>query len=133
MSKAERRKSERRTHQKGPVVLRGSLIPETTTDSRLLAGADEGSWVHEDPWRVLRIQSEFVEGFGALAELGPAVSVFGSARAETGRAGVPPCSPGCGTPGAGGVRGHHRWWPGPDGGRQQGRSQGRGHIRRSRY
>jgi uncharacterized protein (TIGR00730 family) len=29
---------------------------------------------------VLRIQSEFVEGFGALAELGPAVSVFGSAR-----------------------------------------------------
>jgi uncharacterized protein (TIGR00730 family) len=36
--------------------------------------------VHTDPWRVLRIQSEFVEGFGALAELGPAVSVFGSAR-----------------------------------------------------
>src|SRR5699024_3501657 len=32
------------------------------------------------PWRVLRIQSEFVEGFGMLAELGPAVSVFGSAR-----------------------------------------------------
>ena len=29
---------------------------------------------------MLRIQSEFVEGFGALAELGPAVSVFGSAR-----------------------------------------------------
>jgi uncharacterized protein (TIGR00730 family) len=29
---------------------------------------------------VLRIQSEFVEGFGALAELGPAISVFGSAR-----------------------------------------------------
>jgi uncharacterized protein (TIGR00730 family) len=28
----------------------------------------------------MRIQSEFVEGFGALAELGPAVSVFGSAR-----------------------------------------------------
>ena len=36
--------------------------------------------MHTDPWRVLRIQSEFVEGFGALAELGPAVSVFGSAR-----------------------------------------------------
>jgi len=36
--------------------------------------------LHTDPWRVLRIQSEFVEGFGALAELGPAVSVFGSAR-----------------------------------------------------
>src|SRR5690606_39177388 len=34
------------------------------------------------PWRVMRIQSEFVEGFGALAELGAAVSVFGSARTK---------------------------------------------------
>ncbi len=33
-----------------------------------------------DPWRVLRIQGEFVEGFEELAELGPAVSLFGSAR-----------------------------------------------------
>jgi uncharacterized protein (TIGR00730 family) len=39
-------------------------------------------WVHTDPWRVLRIQAEFVEGFGALAELGPAISVFGSARSK---------------------------------------------------
>ena len=36
-----------------------------------------------DPWRVLRIQAEFVDGFGALAELGPAAAIFGSAR--TGR------------------------------------------------
>jgi uncharacterized protein (TIGR00730 family) len=36
--------------------------------------------VHTDPWRVLRIQSEFVEGFGLLAELPSAVAVFGSAR-----------------------------------------------------
>ena len=36
--------------------------------------------MHTDPWRVLRIQAEFVEGFGVLAELGPAVTVFGSAR-----------------------------------------------------
>src|SRR6185437_1656402 len=35
-----------------------------------------------DPWRVLRIQSEFVEGFGLLAELPAAVSVFGSARTK---------------------------------------------------
>src|SRR5699024_5318131 len=40
----------------------------------------EAEWVHTDPWRVMRIQAEFVEGFGALAELGPAISVFGSAR-----------------------------------------------------
>ena len=45
-------------------------------------------WVHTDPWRVLRIQSEFVEGFGALAELGPAISVFGSARTTPRRPGV---------------------------------------------
>lgn len=36
--------------------------------------------MHTDPWRVLRIQSEFVEGFGALAEVPRAVTVFGSAR-----------------------------------------------------
>jgi uncharacterized protein (TIGR00730 family) len=40
--------------------------------------------VHTDPWRVLRIQSEFVEGFGLLAELPAAVSVFGSARTPVG-------------------------------------------------
>jgi uncharacterized protein (TIGR00730 family) len=33
-----------------------------------------------DPWRVLRILSEFVEGFDALAQIPPAISVFGSAR-----------------------------------------------------
>ena len=38
--------------------------------------------MHTDPWRVLRIQAEFVEGFGALAELGPAIACFGSARTK---------------------------------------------------
>jgi uncharacterized protein (TIGR00730 family) len=51
-----------------------------TTDQRLLDSGGSSDWLHTDPWRVLRIQSEFVEGFGALAELGPAISVFGSAR-----------------------------------------------------
>src|SRR6266513_475719 len=37
---------------------------------------------HADPWRVLRILSEFVEGFDALNDVGPAVTVFGSARTE---------------------------------------------------
>src|ERR1700745_1550231 len=37
---------------------------------------------HADPWRVLRILSEFVEGFDALNEAGPAVTVFGSARSH---------------------------------------------------
>src|SRR5205807_10521336 len=35
---------------------------------------------HADPWRALRILSEFVEGFDALSGLGPAISIFGSAR-----------------------------------------------------
>jgi uncharacterized protein (TIGR00730 family) len=56
------------------------MVPKTTTDQRLLDEHDTAAWLHQDPWRVMRIQAEFVEGFGALAELGPAISVFGSAR-----------------------------------------------------
>jgi uncharacterized protein (TIGR00730 family) len=56
-------------------------VQRSTTDQRLLDSRGPSDWVHTDTWRVLRIQAEFVEGFGALAELGPAVSVFGSARA----------------------------------------------------
>ena len=52
----------------------------STTDQRLLDTRGPSDWVHTDPWRVLRIQSEFVEGFGLLAELPRAVTVFGSAR-----------------------------------------------------
>ncbi|APT84484.1 DNA-binding protein [Corynebacterium aquilae DSM 44791] len=53
---------------------------ESTTDQRLLDEQCSTDWLHSDPWRVLRIQSEFVNGFGALAELPSAVTVFGSAR-----------------------------------------------------
>jgi uncharacterized protein (TIGR00730 family) len=37
-----------------------------------------------EPWRVFRIQSELVEGFETLNELGPAVSIFGSSRMQPG-------------------------------------------------
>jgi uncharacterized protein (TIGR00730 family) len=67
-------------HHRGPVVLRREQIQPGTTDERLLSNRGPKDWVHTDPWRVLRIQSEFVEGFGLLAELPKAVSVFGSAR-----------------------------------------------------
>ena len=70
------------TRTKGPVTLRRSQVPQTTTDQRLLDSPGESDWVHTDPWRVLRIQAEFVEGFGALASLGAAVSIFGSARTK---------------------------------------------------
>src|SRR4051812_32372589 len=66
--------------QRGPVTLRRGQVQPSTTDQRLLDSRGPTDWVHTDPWRVLRIQSEFVEGFGLLAELGRAVSVFGSAR-----------------------------------------------------
>ncbi|MER6975188.1 TIGR00730 family Rossman fold protein [Nocardioides sp. NPDC000445] len=52
----------------------------STTDQRLLDSSGDGDWVHTDPWRVMKIQAEFVEGFNDLSQVGPAVSVFGSAR-----------------------------------------------------
>ena len=67
-------------------MLRGRAIPKTTTDQRLLDRRGPADFVHTDPWRVLRIQAEFVEGFGLLAELGPAVAIFGSARTPRGAA-----------------------------------------------
>jgi uncharacterized protein (TIGR00730 family) len=67
----------------GPVVLRRERGQQrTTTDQRLLDSRGPTDWVHTDPWRVLRIQAEFVEGFGALAEVPRAVTVFGSARTK---------------------------------------------------
>ncbi|MDX6374143.1 MAG: hypothetical protein QOD98_3131 [Nocardioidaceae bacterium] len=69
-----------RSKSKGPVIQRRDQVDGSTTDQRLLDSRGPTDWVHADPWRVLRIQAEFVEGFGALAELGPAIAVFGSAR-----------------------------------------------------
>ena len=51
-----------------------------TEDEALLARSTRPEFLDSDPWRSLRILAEFVEGFDALAAVGPAVSVFGSAR-----------------------------------------------------
>ena len=61
------------------VIRRGPQEPVVTADQKLLEPSDHG-WKSGDPWRVMRIQAEFVEGFENLAGLGPAISVFGSAR-----------------------------------------------------
>ncbi len=65
---------------RGPVVLRRRYTQTGTMDQRLLDSSGPTDWLHTDPWRVMRIQSEFIEGFGLLAEIGPAITVFGSAR-----------------------------------------------------
>jgi hypothetical protein len=68
--------------RRGAVVVRGSAPKDgSTEDHRLLRGGDTALRFQEtDTWRTLRIMGEFVEGFDALADIGPAVSIFGSAR-----------------------------------------------------
>jgi len=65
---------------RGAVTLRHESIPLSTADEKLLDSHHRGEWKTKDAWRALRILSEFVEGFDTLADLPPAVSVFGSAR-----------------------------------------------------
>ncbi|MGI5214183.1 TIGR00730 family Rossman fold protein [Plantactinospora sp. CA-290183] len=67
---------------RGAVTLRREAIPLATADQRLLDSRTRGDWKTRDAWRALRILSEFVEGFDTLADLPPAVSVFGSARSK---------------------------------------------------
>ena len=79
----------RRIFNPAPVVRSGST-QRPTEDEELLnrvvpsmprAKAPElAAFTHTDPWRVLRIQGEFVHGINALAEIGAGVAVFGSAR-----------------------------------------------------
>lgn len=62
---------------------------KATQDEELLAGpgrepSERAAFTHTDPWRVLRIMGEFVDGFETLADIGPAISIFGSARVKEG-------------------------------------------------
>jgi uncharacterized protein (TIGR00730 family) len=68
--------------QPNPTLDRAARARKATQDEKLLERptAEQKIFTDTDPWRVLRIQGEFVEGFDTLAELGPAVSIFGSAR-----------------------------------------------------
>ncbi len=68
-----------------PVLNRPLQLRRPTHDPTLLRWSDSDreqakAFTHSDPWRVQRISGEFVEGFDALAGIGPAVTVFGSAR-----------------------------------------------------
>src|SRR5919106_657970 len=74
-----RKEPERR---RGAVVVRGApTVDRATEDQKLLRSRQPSAdFVETDTWRTLRIMGEFVEGFDALANVGPAVSIFGSAR-----------------------------------------------------
>lgn len=65
-------------------VQRGANRRQGTQDEKLLAtpNPEHERFTETDPWRVLRIEAEFIEGFDALAGLGPAVTLFGSARVQ---------------------------------------------------
>ena len=69
-----------------PSLNQAARTKRPTEDERLFATPKPAqvAFTHTDPWRVLRIMGEFVEGFDALAELGPAVTIFGSARVRPG-------------------------------------------------
>ena len=44
------------------------------------------TFIKEDPWRIFRIMAEFVDSFEILSQVGPGVTIFGSAR-------IPPADP----------------------------------------
>ena len=72
-----------------PTINRSIYQGRPTDDKILLDWSPEEreramAFTHTDPWRIMRMQGEFVEGFDALAELGPAISIFGSARVSRG-------------------------------------------------
>ena len=64
----------------------GLTIPPTRNealeDRKLLDRPTRAATLQSDSWRVLRITSEFVTGFDHLADVYPAVSIFGSARTK---------------------------------------------------
>jgi uncharacterized protein (TIGR00730 family) len=65
---------------KASAMLQGDA--RATDDERLLERRPSPAFLETDPWRALRILSEFVEGFDAMAKVGPAVTIFGSARTK---------------------------------------------------
>ena len=44
--------------------------------------SDGTTFIREDPWRIFRIMAEFVDSFQTLSQVGPAVTIFGSARTK---------------------------------------------------
>ena len=78
----DRRRSGRVTYR--PKATELLTVHARTEDERLLSPRHRPAFLDSDPWRSLRIMAEFVEGFDALAAVGKAVTIFGSARLHEG-------------------------------------------------
>jgi uncharacterized protein (TIGR00730 family) len=76
------RKKNEPERRRGAIVVRGDGTRSGGTEDQKLLRSHLGTagFQETDTWRTLRIMGEFVEGFDALADVGPAVSIFGSAR-----------------------------------------------------
>jgi uncharacterized protein (TIGR00730 family) len=76
------RRTKEPERRRGAVVVRGAEVGQRRTEDQKLLRSHEpiGAFQDTDTWRTLRILGEFVEGFDALADVGPAVSIVGSAR-----------------------------------------------------
>jgi uncharacterized protein (TIGR00730 family) len=86
MAKTDSGPRSNRKGSKKPPLIRAARAGKPTEDEKLLAAPtyEQPPFTQTDPWRVFLIMSEFVEGFDALADLGRAVTIFGSARVKPG-------------------------------------------------
>jgi len=71
-------------HRRGRLTASGAAKERLDVADRDLLEHCDPEFINTDPWRALRILGEFVEGFDALARVGEAVAVFGSARVQPG-------------------------------------------------
>jgi uncharacterized protein (TIGR00730 family) len=84
MSNADSQKRQAERYTDNLSLNKAARRGRPTEDQQLLRTPppEQKLFTHTDPWRVMRIMGEFVEGFDDLAELGPAVTIFGSARVK---------------------------------------------------
>jgi len=76
--------ADRAEMRENPSLNARERLGQPTEDEQFLESKtrepDVSAFTHSDPWRVLRIMGEFVQGFDTLADVGKAVTIFGSAR-----------------------------------------------------
>src|SRR5690554_2758573 len=68
---------------KKPLGFKDNEDKELLQSPPVMEEEENNFFTTQDPWRILRIQGELVEGFDALSSLPPAISIFGSARLGT--------------------------------------------------